>query len=650
MRAESSTNMMPMSLQKSFRFDILFTVSHHKSNAMIQSRSCGSPLARSHPAHEAVLARTIVSVSTIQLRGKTSAHRRLSPKAMATSSSASKMMSSDGGPENLPAPLLTRRIADSPTGSVLSSLLQSHQTTLNPIHLAAAAKATRRLKQQQSSPSAQLLVSLMTSESFAPSHLLLSCPPRELSSIAWACVQVFPKPGPVSSTLSNATKVILSRKHNNSTPQGLSSLLWAFALWSCFDDEELLELLCLSIEQCLVASGSDNFSPQDISMLLWSFAKLSSLPSITIIKGLLSRAISIMEQDDQGFTPQGLSNVVWSAGILSKLCSNDQPESPVILQSLTQLVVRASSIAPSCRFKLIEISAYINGLSLLYQSQSSASNSDIFSPSLLSSLEQVLSLACGRLMSHTIGLSDTIGVLAGITAALVPLSGIISHSVVEGWIKVSLDIVLGATTDEKRSLDLEESSSLIWALCKVHGDVALIDPLIMHSSVSQLIMGVTSKILESEWSESAIARILWACTMMSKDSLSRADKRFSICDEDVLFFLSVVVHKLKSNHQGHSLGLYSSILWALSSRLDTFISFQKGIKLPSSFKDEELDGGWGVVTSGVKEQTNMLYGLIRITLRLVIRNIDSVLLESSRLSDDGAHQNNISSLCVASSR
>jgi hypothetical protein len=600
-----------------------------------------------------------------------SAPRRLSP-IFAESEAAARMHGLNGLARmetSLPDALLTRRLADSFSAASLFSLLKAHQTTLNPIHLAAATKAMRRLKLHESSPSAQLILTLMASES-APSQLLLSCPPRELSSIAWACAQVFPKPGRASALITQAAKVMLSSDTPALTIQGLCNLYWAFASWSCSEDAELLERLDASLKDQLTSRGHPNWSAQDISMLFWSMAKLSHLPCGMIIEGLTRQALSIINSKDRSssLTSQGLSNIIWAAGNLSRLTSEDTSYGFMKRQSLTQLAERASALAPYFSFKLVELSACMTGLSLVIQSV----GSDDY-PSFKASFDRLLTRSADSLKTNAPTFRESIGPIASIISSLAPLTDAIPAQSIEASLIIFLDIVVGAETAELDKADFSECSKVIWALCSVLSSVSLssLDPQRVQSTLSRLLSVLTKSLSDTDIDESAMARVSWACSMrhVKKGQVSsplllfdtlgsgQSFDAFLIGGHDTHPFFSRVLQIILHSKTVPSLGLYASVLWSLSSRLDKENKdgpFPSGRISSNSLLEskDDLEDGWSVVSSSSSSdrQESDIRCLARKVMRRVSKDIGVLLSQSSHFDRPKAHQNHVAALSVACSR
>lgn len=591
--------------------------------------------------------------------------RRLSPILAAKSNPTRAPPPRTNRTEDLPAALLTRRIADSLTDTALYSLLRSHHATLNPIHLAAATKALRRLKaSKESSLSAQLVVSLMTTDS-APSRLLLACPPRELSSIAWACTQVFPQPGLISSVIGMAAKKVLNTNHSELAPQGLCNLFWAFASWSCSEEEELLSLLSLSLEYRLTTSGSDCLSAQDISMLLWSMARLSYLPSTSIVKNLSLRAMSIMEASkDQPslISTQGLSNIVWAAGSLSRLCLDPHHNCSTRLNSFKLVVVRASESTLGYNFKLIETSALMSGLTLIIQS---IGVDDLYFPALQTSFKDHLVSLSTSLMSRCRTVNESMGPLASITSSLVPLTSAIASEAIEAWVIALLDFLSRAQSVEFAYADATECSTVLWALCRVLSDMRpsiSIDTTAAQFVLSRLMNRFMSVDFESSSSKKAIAKVAWSCEMniypLHKAPLAHKDPLYLINDNDTLAFLNKALPTLLMDSiDGSTLGLFASVLWALSHRLERIKETLHGSRVKSNprvLHSNELDEGWGIITSKVNLTTVIHQrGLSRLTrrvLKTVVNKIQEMLLQSDLHDPSNNHQNNVAALSTSCSR
>ena len=567
----------------------------------------------------------------------------------------------------LPDAILTRRLADCFSDASLFSLLKAHQMTLNPIHLAAATKAMRRLNLKESSPSAQLVLSLMAHEA-APSRILSACPPRELSSIAWACAQVFPKPGQASALISQAAKVMLSSHAPALTIQGLCNLYWAFASWSCSEEAELLELLDSYLKDHLTASGHPNWSAQDVSMLLWSMAKLSHLPCDTITEGLTHQALSIMDSEDRSssITSQGLSNIIWAVGILSRLTLKDTHDGSMRIKSLTQLVERASALTPYYSFKLVELSACMTGLSLVIQSFGSDDH-----PSIKAFFDEILARSADSLKKNSPTLRESIGPVASIMSSFVPLTAAVSVQLIEAFVVVVLDIVVGAKISDVDEADFCECSTVVWAMCSILSSVSLssVDSQRVQMALSCLMSVVTKALSALDINESAMARVFWACKMryvqygqvyssfLSSDTpgLGHLSDDFIISSHDAHRFFSQALHVILHAIGLPSLRLYASVLWSLSSRLEDSVgSLSAGHLSPNYFSESKdgLEDGWSVVcfSPGSYGFENDIQGLARKVMRRMLKHISILLFESSLSDLPEAHQNHVAALSVASSR
>ena len=600
-------------------------------------------------------------------------------------------------PEALMHPaLLTSRISHCMSNASLFSLLYAHQTSLNPIHLAAATKALLRMSVNEaaieSSRAAKLIQSLLvaigenhaigeghaTGEGHAPSHLLLACPTRELSSITWACCQLFGHSQPLAAVLSEATKIILSRPDSEITPQGICNLAWSFATWSHSCDTTLIKIIESALIKTLHLSegaSSVTLSSQDVSMLFWSMARLEHLPSTFVIEKLSFHMLLIHDtpqSKSKSFTSQGLANIIWAAGSLSRHCGDDD-NGLEKLRLLYLVAQTASSRCLSMSFKAVELSALITGLSLAAQSSGDRYNKNeppstgITPPSLfLTTIEGLLPTASAELL-QTKDLAKIVGIIASISSSLVPFLNVLSTSSLVHWIQSSVAQVSAMKDEDLLAAKPDELATMLWATCKVAsylGAHNLPNKVLVCSCLSRLTNIAIKAFARPRVESSSIAKVAWACKMKwaviktsvrgPSDVVDSDCGDFLIAKEAAYGFLSQALRHLSSClAEDSSLGMVASILWAASTRFskNTYIPGNKLSRVAHTADNFDSEG-WGVVSSSRVDVESPLdlEKDVRWTRLWVKNNIHHLLRHDDSVSDLTTHENNVSALSVACSR